>query len=107
PRLVRGLDYYTRTAFEVWPPNIGGQSTLGGGGRYDGLAELIGGPPTPGVGFAMGLERVILNLKAQQVAVPPLDGPCVYGAYMGKDDLREQAKRQTWRLVDRLRRGGV
>src|SRR5581483_1336510 len=55
PRLVRGLDYYTRTVFEVWPPRIGGQSTLGGGGRYDGLAELLGGRHTPGVGFAMGI----------------------------------------------------
>ena len=59
PRLVRGLDYYTRTVFEVWPPTVGGQSTLGGGGRYDGLAELLGGRPTPGVGFAMGIERVM------------------------------------------------
>ena len=60
-RLVRGLDYYTRTAFEFWDPGIGGQqNALGGGGRYDGLAEVLGFPSTPGVGFAMGEDRVVL-----------------------------------------------
>jgi histidyl-tRNA synthetase len=62
PALVRGLDYYTRTAWEFkWPP-LGAQSTIGGGGRYDGLAEAIGGAPTPGVGFGAGLERLLLAL---------------------------------------------
>ena len=65
--LVRGLDYYSRTVFEVQPPSGGAQSTLLGGGRYDGLIEELGGRPTPGIGFAMGLERVILNLKGQGV----------------------------------------
>src|SRR5581483_5074126 len=60
-RLVRGLDYYTKTCFEFWPPREGAQSTIGGGGRYDGLAELLGGQPTPGIGFGTGLERIILN----------------------------------------------
>jgi len=64
-RLVRGLDYYTRTVFEVQPAEEGGQSSLGGGGRYDGLAELLGGPATPGIGFGTGVERLILNLKRQ------------------------------------------
>ncbi len=64
-RLVRGLDYYTRTVFEVHPAEEGAQSALLGGGRYDGLMELIGGPPTPGVGFGSGMERLILNLKKQ------------------------------------------
>jgi histidyl-tRNA synthetase len=64
PRLVRGLDYYTRTAFEVYPRGAAGQqSAIGGGGRYDGLVELLGGRPTPGIGFGLGLDRVILALE--------------------------------------------
>ncbi len=59
---MRGLDYYTRTAWEFKWPQLGAQSTIGGGGRYDGLAEAIGGPPTPGVGFGAGLERLLLAL---------------------------------------------
>ena len=66
PRLVRGLDYYTRTAFEVYPRGVAGQqSALGGGGRYDGLVELLGGKPTPGIGFGLGLDRILLALEAQ------------------------------------------
>src|SRR5262245_20890385 len=61
--LVRGLDYYTRTAFEVHDRSLGAQSALGGGGRYDGLIEALGGPPTPGVGFSIGLDRVLLALE--------------------------------------------
>ncbi len=64
-RLVRGLDYFTRTAFEMQPAEEGSQSSLGGGGRYDGLAELLGGPPTPGIGFGTGIERIIINLKRE------------------------------------------
>ncbi len=60
PRLVRGLDYYVRTAFEASAPNLGAQNAVGGGGRYDGLVEALGGPPLAGVGFALGLERVIM-----------------------------------------------
>ncbi|MBI4198710.1 MAG: histidine--tRNA ligase [Chloroflexi bacterium] len=69
-RLVRGLDYYTRTVFEIQPPDEGGQSTLLGGGRYDGLVQELGGPPTPGIGFGSGFERMVLNLKRQEVRVP-------------------------------------
>ena len=66
PYLVRGLDYYTRTAFEVYPLGVAGQqSALGGGGRYDGLVELLGGKPTPGIGFGLGLDRILLALEAQ------------------------------------------
>src|SRR5579859_5656612 len=77
-RLVRGLDYYTRSVWEVWPPVVGAQSTIGGGGRYDGLAEQLGGRPTPGVGFATGIERIILELKDQHVSVPPAPTPNVF-----------------------------
>ncbi|MBO8129124.1 MAG: histidine--tRNA ligase [Peptococcaceae bacterium] len=65
PRLVRGLDYYTKTAFEVIAPDIGAQSAIGGGGRYDGLVETCGGPHIPGVGFAIGLERTISVIRKQ------------------------------------------
>ncbi|MFZ5824016.1 MAG: histidine--tRNA ligase [Bacillota bacterium] len=65
PRIVRGLDYYTKTVFEVIHPKLGAQSTLWGGGRYDGLVEIVGGKPTPGVGFGMGMERVLLVLEAE------------------------------------------
>jgi histidyl-tRNA synthetase len=63
--LVRGLDYYTKTAFEIQYTPLGAQSALCGGGRYDGLVEQIGGPATPGIGFAMGIERVLLALEKQ------------------------------------------
>jgi len=66
PRLVRGLDYYTRTAFEFTHGGLGAQNALLGGGRYDGLSEAIGGPKAPGIGFAIGLDRLILTLQAQQ-----------------------------------------
>jgi histidyl-tRNA synthetase len=101
PRLVRGLDYYTRSVWEVWPPNEGAQSTLGGGGRYDGLAEQLGGPPTPGVGFATGIERLILELKAQNAAVPPSPKPAVFVAYQAGP-----AKRHAFALAATLRQQG-
>jgi histidyl-tRNA synthetase len=63
PRIVRGLDYYARTVWEFEPAGAGGQSTVGAGGRYDGLIELLGGPPTPGTGMATGIERIMLNLE--------------------------------------------
>ncbi|MCH1927557.1 ATP phosphoribosyltransferase regulatory subunit, partial [Shewanella sp. C31] len=68
--MVRGLDYSVRTAFEVHHEAIGAQSALGGGGRYDGLSELLGGPRVPGVGFAFGVERVALALEAEGFALP-------------------------------------
>ena len=66
-RLVRGLDYYTRTVFEISPPEEGRMVTIVGGGRYDGLIEQLGGRPTPGIGYGMGLERVIQNIQRQEV----------------------------------------
>jgi len=72
--LVRGLDYYTRTTFEVHDRSLGAQSALGGGGRYDGLIEDLGGPPTPGVGFSIGLDRVLLMLEQRESAAAPAAG---------------------------------
>lgn len=102
PRLVRGLDYYTKTTFEFWPQRVGSQSALGGGGRYDGLAEALGGRPTPGIGVALGLERIILELKAQQKPVPPLPGPTVCLVTLG-----DAARQMGMRLLADLRRQGV
>jgi histidyl-tRNA synthetase len=96
------MDYYTKTVFEVWAAGIGAQSAVFGGGRYDGLAEVLGGPPTPGVGFGSGLERIILVMKQLGVEVPPLPGPAVYLAHLGP-----QAKREALRLADILRREDV
>lgn len=84
PALVRGLDYYTRTVFEVEIPNAG-VGAIGGGGRYDGLVELEGGKPTPGVGFAVGFERIMLALEALGVAAEPAAPSCVYVACAGAD----------------------
>lgn len=83
-RLVRGLDYYTRTVFEMYPPKVGQQAALGGGGRYDGLAELLGGRHTPAVGFASGIERLVLNLKEQGVEVPASSPTVAYIAHVGE-----------------------
>jgi len=77
-RLVRGLDYYTHTAFEIMAPGIGAQSSIGGGGRYNGLVETCGGSPTPGIGYALGLERIILSMEQQGVAIPSAPGPDVF-----------------------------
>jgi histidyl-tRNA synthetase len=73
PTLVRGLDYYTRTVFEMTSDELGAQSGVGGGGRYDGLMEIIGGPATPGMGWAAGVERILLASPRPPVAQPPLD----------------------------------
>ncbi len=102
PRLVRGLDYYTRSVWEFWPPVVGAQTALGGGGRYDGLAEQLGGRPTPGVGFATGVERIILELKKQESVPPPFTQPCAFLVYQN-----EQAKRSAFRLAETLRAGGI
>jgi len=100
--LVRGLDYYTKTVFEIQPEEERAQSTLGGGGRYDDLIEEIGGKPTPAIGFAAGIERIILNLKKQDVPIPPLPRPQVFIAYVG-DEARDEAIK----LASTLRRAGI
>jgi histidyl-tRNA synthetase len=99
PRLVRGLDYYTRTVFEIQPAVAGSQSTILGGGRYDDLIEELGGKPTPANGFATGIERIILNLKKQNITVPPLPRPQVFIAYLG-----EEAKKEALKLASALRK---
>jgi histidyl-tRNA synthetase len=101
-RLVRGLDYYTKTVFEVWASGIGAQSALCGGGRYDGLAELLGGPDTPGVGVAIGLERIVMMMKQLDVKPPATALPQIFLAYLG-----EEPRRRCLELMDQLRRAGV
>jgi len=100
--LVRGLDYYTKTVFEIQPESGGAQSTIGGGGRYDYLIEELGGKPTPAIGFAIGIERIILNLKQQSVQVPPLPKPQVFVAYLGGE-----ARDEAVRLSSTLRQDGI
>lgn len=100
--LVRGLDYYTRTVFEVWAAGIGAQNALCGGGRYDGLAEELGGPPTPGVGFASGLERIVITMKEQGIQVPALPSPPIFVAYRGR-----AAKEAGLKLLAELRAAGL
>jgi histidyl-tRNA synthetase len=103
PRLVRGLDYYTRTAFEVFPAGVGGQqSALGGGGRYDGLVELLGGRPTPGIGFGIGLDRVLLALEAAGRAAPAVAAPLA--VVVGADPA---ATSERLRIATQLRAAGL
>ncbi|MFI7129869.1 histidine--tRNA ligase [Nonomuraea sp. NPDC050153] len=102
PKLVRGLDYYTRTTFEFDHPLLGAQSGIGGGGRYDGLSEAIGGPPLPGIGFGLGLDRTVIALEREGVV---LDTPArceVYGVALG-----DEAARAMFKLVSGLRAAGV
>ena len=103
PTLVRGLDYYTRTVFEVQVTSgMGSQSAIGGGGRYDGLMELEGGKPTPGIGFAVGFERIMLALEVQGVDLGGPEPGCVYVAHT-EADLRPAVFSATLSL----RRAGV
>ncbi|TSC75797.1 MAG: histidyl-tRNA synthetase [Parcubacteria group bacterium Gr01-1014_31] len=103
PYLVRGLDYYTRTVFEVWPTAdaAGSTAALGGGGRYDDLLGLMGGNPTPAAGFAVGIDRLILRLKEMNVSPAAPKAPDVFVAQIG-----EQAKIKALKLFERLRREG-
>ena len=101
-RLVRGLDYYTRTVFEIVPPRAGAQGTILGGGRYDGLIEQLGGRPTPGVGFATGMERLILNVQSQGVVVADEERPGYYIAALGEDAVEPALE-----LAAAMRKSGV
>ncbi len=78
PTIVRGLDYYVRTSWEIHHELLGAQSALGGGGRYDGLSELLGGPPAPGVGWALGVERVAIAMEAEGLSPAPAPGLDLY-----------------------------
>lgn len=101
-RLVRGFDYYVRTVFEVWAEELGAQNALCGGGRYDGLVESVGGPKTPGVGVGIGIERIVLSLKAQGIEPPALPSPQVMALHRGPE-----AKLAALKLVDALRTAGI
>ena len=101
-RLVRGLDYYTRTVFEIQPKNSGGQSTICGGGRYDKLIEQLGGNPTPGIGFGSGMERLTLNLKESGVDIPAEPSPSYLVANVG-----DNARSHALSLASRIRLEGV
>jgi histidyl-tRNA synthetase len=100
--LVRGIDYYTRTAFEFQPLVEGAQTTLGGGGRYDGLIQQLGGQPTPGIGFGTGLERLIINLKRQEAGPPE---PPPLNAYLAVVDAGGQSRAML--LARELRGAGL
>ncbi|MCI0579425.1 MAG: histidine--tRNA ligase [Chloroflexi bacterium] len=101
-RLVRGIDYYTKTVFEVWDRAIGAQAALCGGGRYDGLAEAIGGPPTPSVGAGIGIERIVLGLKEQGIEPPAPSDPAVLVAHFGGE-----TKPAAVQLAFLLRQAGI
>ena len=101
-KIVRGLDYYTRTVFEFVSEEIGAQGTVLGGGRYDGLIEAIGGPATPAVGFAAGLERLLLLMEKSGAAIPGEPAPTVYFAGMDAA-CREKA----FALAVDLRKAGI
>jgi histidyl-tRNA synthetase len=97
--LVRGLDYYTRTVFEFESPDLGAQSGVGGGGRYDGLVEQLGGPPTPGCGWAAGIERMLLAAAAQPT---PVDGVDLFVAFA-----KPHYRREAMRIANEVRQAGL
>lgn len=101
-RIVRGIDYYTKTVFELWDEDIGAQASLCGGGRYDGLAEAIGGPPLPAVGTGIGIDRIMIGMKKQGIDVPSPPLPNVLVAHFGGS-----TKSAAVRLVFRLRDAGI
>ncbi|MDI6869984.1 MAG: histidine--tRNA ligase [Bacillota bacterium] len=102
PWIVRGFDYYTRTVFEIIHEGLGAQSTVCGGGRYDGLIAHLGGKPTPGIGFGLGLERLLLALEKQGVRLPPPAAVDLFVATVG-----EAAAERAPALVAELRREGM
>lgn len=102
PKIVRGLDYYTKTAFEFVTNSLGAQGTVCGGGRYDNLVEEVGGPPIPGVGFGLGKERLLMLMEANGVEIPKPSDCDVFIATMG-----EAAKLYGQKLLFNLRRSGL
>jgi len=101
-RLVRGLDYYTKTAFEIQYTPLGAQSAVAGGGRYDGLIEEIGGTPTPGIGFAAGLERILIALEKQNLLKEVAQSPEMFIVAVGK-----QAEILGFEVLSKLRRKNI
>ncbi|SHE83772.1 histidine--tRNA ligase [Caloramator proteoclasticus] len=102
PYIVRGLDYYTKTVFEIISEDIGAKSTVCGGGRYDNLIEEIGGSKTPAVGFGLGIERLILMLESKGIEIPNMKPKLIYIASLG-----ERAKKASSRIAFDLRREGI
>ncbi|MGW1806769.1 histidine--tRNA ligase [Streptomyces sp. NPDC002078] len=102
PKLVRGLDYYTRTTFEFVHDGLGSQSAVGGGGRYDGLSEMIGGPALPSVGWALGVDRTVLALEAEGVELALPSTTSVYAVPLG-----EEARRVLFAKITELRKVGI
>ncbi|MFG2906607.1 histidine--tRNA ligase [Kitasatospora sp. NPDC048286] len=102
PKLVRGLDYYTRTTFEFVHNGLGAQSAIGGGGRYDGLSEMIGGPALPSVGWALGVDRTFLAMEAEGITLDLPSATAVFAVALG-----EEAKDVLFAKVTELRRAGV
>jgi len=98
--MVRGLDYYCRTTFEWTSNRLGSQSAIAAGGRYDGLVQELGGPPTPGVGCAIGVERLTMLLRSKTSSA--LSGPALYIVWVG-----ENAQRWAFPVVHRLRQNGL
>ncbi|RJP16186.1 MAG: histidine--tRNA ligase [Candidatus Abyssobacteria bacterium SURF_5] len=102
PRLVRGLDYYTRTVFEFQHPDLGARAAICGGGRYDNLVEEIGGPPTPASGFSIGVEATLLAMEKEELLAPHEEPPVAFICSIGERALREAAL-----LAARLRNTGI
>lgn len=100
--IVRGLDYYTRTVFEFVSDTIGSQGTVCGGGRYDGLIEACGGKPTPGIGFGLGIERLLLQMDSQGIVIPQPDPPDVFIGVIG-----DRAEQFSESLAFKLRTAGI
>lgn len=102
PNIVRGLDYYTKTVFEIISNELGAQNTICGGGRYDGLIKECGGPSMPGIGFGMGIERLILTLESQGIDIQLSNPFDVFIATIGAD-----AEREAFKILYKLRKSGI
>ena len=102
PRIVRGLDYYTKTAFEFVDNNLGAQNTIIGGGRYDGLVKQLGGRDLPGIGFAGGFERLQLSLEAENISISTPLHPFIFVIAVG-----EKAKKIGINLLLKIRKNGI
>jgi histidyl-tRNA synthetase len=102
PLLVRGLDYYNRTVFEVVAGELGAQNSIGGGGRYDGMLKTLGGPDLPSIGCGTGLERILQTMINQKVTLPPAEAPMIYFIPLG-----EKAKSLCFELLHDIRQQGV